>query len=215
MSNRSRRFRTACAWTWLGRVVYRLWPMRSPLCRRSDRIEAAVLRTAVLGLAAAIGVGIVLGADTAARAEHTARLARAHTHPYDVVLLHDAPPARPVSGQTSEVGAQVPAPVRWHTPAGSRTGTVKVDADTPAGTHVTVWFDARWHQAPRPETRLGTVLDGIGPGLSVPLGAAAAGALAVLVTRLTLNRRRLRDWDDQWQRVEPAWSHRPRRNHRT
>jgi hypothetical protein len=92
---------------------------------------------------------------------------------------------------------------------------VKVDADTPAGAHVTVWFDARWHQAPRPETRLGTVLDGIGPGLSVPLGAAAAGALAVLVTRLTLNRRRLRDWDDGWQRVEPAWSHRPRRNHRT
>ncbi len=202
------------AWASLDRALYRLWPSRSPMCRGSDRIEAAVLRAACVALLAAIGAGIILGAYTAEGAERTARLARAHTHPYDVVLLEDAPAATPVSGRTSTVGAQASARVRWHTPAGSRTGTVRVDADTRAGAHATVWFDANWHQVPRPETRLGTILDGIGPGLSVPLGTAAVGALVVVATRVTVNRRRLRDWDREWQRVEPVWSHRPRRDHR-
>jgi hypothetical protein len=184
------------------------------MCRRSDRLEAAVLRTACLALLTATGAGILLGAHTAADAEHTAQLARTRTHPYDVVLLQDAPAATPVSGQTSTVGAETRAKARWRTPDGSRTGTVRVDADTRAGAHATVWFDANWHQVPRPESRLGTILDGIGPGMSVPLGTAAAGALAVFATRLILSRRRLRDWDDEWQRVEPVWSHRPRRDHR-
>ncbi|BCJ33403.1 hypothetical protein Athai_09060 [Actinocatenispora thailandica] len=162
-----------------------------------------------------VAIGVLVGAQSAARAERAARQASAGTHPYRVVLLRTAPAAAPVSGQTSTVGDRTSAPARWRTPAGTRTGTVQVAAGTPAGARVTVWFDARGHQTTRPESRLGTVLDGIGSGLSVSVGTATAGALLVFGTRLLLDRRRLRDWDRGWQRVEPIWSRRPRRDHRT
>ncbi|BCJ34047.1 hypothetical protein Athai_15500 [Actinocatenispora thailandica] len=198
---------------WLRRAVRRLWPGHNPMCRHSDRVEAAVLRTACAAVLLAAVVGAMVGAQSAADSEHTAQLARAGTHTHRVVLVRDAPSAAPGWGSANGVGTQVPVLARWHTSTGVRTGTVHVAADTPAGARVTVWFDTHEHQTTRPESRLGTVMDGVGPGLAVFLAVAAAGGLAVFGTRLLLDRRRLWDWDREWLRVEPIWTRRPRRGH--
>lgn len=179
------------------------------MCRRSDRIEAVVLLVCVAAVLIAAVVGVQVGAAAAARAERHAGTARAGTTPHRAVLLHDAPAPSWIGTDPAIVAADVPVRARWHTADGVRTGTVRVPAGARAGARVTVWFDRRGRQAEPPESRLGTAMDGVGPGLAVASGTAAGAALLVLVTRWLLDRRRVAGWDRDWSRIEPIWTNRP------
>jgi len=189
-----------------------LHPGSNPICRRSDRIEAAVLAACCAAMLIAMAVGVSVGAQAAARSERRASAARTSTQPHQVVLLADAPATSRLGTDPAVAADDQPVLARWHTAAGVRTGTVRVGAGTPAGTRVTIWFNAHGQQSTPPESRLGTVLDGIGPGLAVTLETAGGALVAVLLTHVLLNRRRFKDWEREWLRVEPLWTRRPRRN---
>jgi hypothetical protein len=49
------------------------------------------------------------------------------------------------------------------------------------------------------------VLNAVAAGLSAPVLLALLLMLAGWIVRITLNRRRLADWENEWNAVEPRW----------
>ncbi|MFF3404692.1 hypothetical protein ACFYW8_00425 [Streptomyces sp. NPDC002742] len=183
-------------------TVVRMWRWRSnPLRRHSDVIEAwIVLVTWTLAVVFGLLAGVV-----AARAVGTglsAQAARAHAVP--AVLTVDAPsPPAAVGGSGGE---RVWAAVRWTTSDGTvHAGKAKVLPGAPAGTRVTVWTDRTDHVVPAPMTGTQATLEAALAGALVASSAGAAVWAAGRVARTRLDRRRMAEWDAEWQQVGPQW----------
>ena len=56
-----------------------------------------------------------------------------------------------------------------------------------------------------PMPRIGAVLSAVTVGLAMPGFLALLLILAGWLVRLALNRRRLADWESEWNTVEPRW----------
>jgi hypothetical protein len=56
-----------------------------------------------------------------------------------------------------------------------------------------------------PVPRIGAVLSAVTIGLIMPGFLALLLMLAGWIVRVTLNRRRLADWESEWRVVEPRW----------
>ncbi|WP_093622716.1 Rv1733c family protein [Streptomyces sp. 3213.3] len=173
---------------------------RNPLRRRSDVIEAwIVLATWVLALVGSLVMGL-MAADTADLSLGRQRLER---HSVSAVLTERA------AGKTSVRALDdrhVWVTVRWTAPDGSpHTGQTKVPPDTAKGTRVTVWTDGRGRLTSKPlssgEVRFQAAWAGTLAAIGV--GTAAFGVSQVL--RVRLDHRRMREWADEWQRVDTRW----------
>lgn len=183
------------------RVSVRLWRWRrSPLRRPCDVVEAWVLLAA--WLLAVVG-GVIVGLVTAGEADRAFEQQGALRREVPAVLVEGAAGARPASVVDD---GRVWVSVRWTAPDGSkRVGRTTVAPDTPAGARVSVWTDSRGALTSPP----------LSPGNRL-LEAALLGALATAVTdgavwacahvvRERLNRRRMDQWAEEWERIDTQW----------
>ncbi|MFC8434950.1 hypothetical protein [Streptomyces sp. NPDC057253] len=183
-----------------GRTRKWLWRWRgSPLRRREDVLEAWLVPA--VWVLVTVG-GTVAGVVTAESADGVFARQRAERTPVRAVLLADTPRATTHSFRSL-------ATVRWTAPDGSvRTDKALVESGRSAGAEVEVWTDARGDLVTAPPNRTeASVEAGV-------LGAASAFALSGVVfgagsvVRRGLDRRRLAQWDVEWDMVGPRWGHR-------
>ncbi|MFF4505092.1 hypothetical protein [Streptomyces sp. NPDC001401] len=181
----------------------RLWRWRhNPLRRHSDAVEAwIVLATWIVALVGGLLAG--LAADAALQDSLAAR--RAAVHAASAELTENADRTTTVSTDGGG-GDTVWGKVRWTAADGStHTGLTRVDPGSTAGTSVTVWIDSRGELATRPPTGAEA---GMQSALTGVLVAAGAGGMVLGCGRLTrhrLDRRRIRAWEAEWERVGPQW----------
>lgn len=183
------------------RTTVRLWRWRSnPLRRRVDVVEAWL----VLGawLFALVG-GLIAGLATAEVVSRSVDRQREERRPVTAVLTEKAPERSP----TETVGDDlVWATVRWKTPDGSaRTGEARVEPEAKKGTRTTVWTDRHGTLMAKPLNDAEAVLQAVSAGLLAATGAGGAVWLAAWTVRVRLDRRRMRDWDAEWERADMRW----------
>ena len=186
--------------TRLGRFVRGRRPDRNPLRRGSDRLETAVLAVLVIAfLVAAPFTALASGSWALARA-HQAQLAeRASSYQVSAVVLKLEP-------QESAYG-NPQAQARWTAHDGRVvTGEISVPLYASVGATEQLWTTADGQPTSPP------LEDSQVTGQADVAEALGVGALAVLltviglVTRWTLDRRRMADWDAQWRATGPRWT---------
>jgi hypothetical protein len=188
--------------TWL-RMFLRRWRFdRNPLRRSTDRVETAVL--ALLVAAFLIGApfaALATGTWVHGMARQTQLAQQAsRSQVTAVVLAVTAPPA-------GDARLTWQAQARWRAPDGREvTHEVPVPSSTVAGGKLQVWTDRTGGLTTAPlldsqvanQTAFAETL-----GVIVAAGVLAlAGALALW----ELNKRRMADWDADWQATGPRWT---------
>lgn len=183
------RTRNGSPWAWRWR--------RNPLRRRSDVVEAWIVLAAWLVAV----VGSVFAGTVAANA-----VARGldrqweQRHPVQAVLVGRAPD---VASERTGNDGRVWVTVRWTTPDGAvHTGRAKVRPGTMSGTAITVWTDQRGRVTAKPLSPGEAGFRAAWTGTLVATGTAAAVFGGAQLARAGLERRRLRQWDDEWARVD-------------
>ncbi|MFE9816984.1 hypothetical protein [Streptomyces sp. NBC_00236] len=105
------------------------------------------------------------------------------------------------------------APASWQYPGHvPRSGSIHVRAGTPKGNKVAIWVnDAGTYQAQSPPSLSQRVFTSmaVGGGAAGVVGLTAAAA--VLLVRRRAMGRRLVAWEREWEKVEPVWTGRLRR----
>jgi hypothetical protein len=186
------------------RLTLDVW--RNPLARGVDRAEATLLILAIgmwlLAVPVLAAAGSVCWPDVAAAAadQQRTRSSAPAVLAADAVDFVFGEHGIPISGH-------VPVPARWVTPDGSeRTGTVSATGGAKSGDTVQVWIDRSGNPtaAPITTTAAATLVILTAAGAWLALGALLGASW--LIVRWRLGRRRLADWDRDWQRVEPRWS---------
>ncbi|WP_314412934.1 Rv1733c family protein [Streptomyces kroppenstedtii] len=175
-------------------LLWRWWP--NPLRRRSDRIEAWTLLTVWL---LALLAGTLAGLWATRSVELGLARERAEWRPVTALLTERAP-------GTASGSERVWAEVRWSVADGrAHRGQTRVEPGSAAGAPVTVWTDPQGRMVTRPPTEaqasLRAGLIGILVGTSAALVPLAGGRLV----SERLQRRRLEQWDTEWERVGPQW----------
>jgi hypothetical protein len=179
---------------------------RNPLRRPTDRIEARltlalIMLLAVLGPLLVWWVSVVAYRATAADA---ARDARHQRFEVTASLLDD--PAKHVIANGDGQATQGPVPAHWTAPDGTeQVGSVIPPPNAHVGDTVVISTDVHGKIAEALTPR-SPMLSAVVAGFSVGLGLFGVAALLLLIIRLSLNRRRMADWQLGWLRVERQWS---------
>ncbi|CAL9650274.1 hypothetical protein SUDANB145_06584 [Streptomyces sp. enrichment culture] len=181
---------------------------RNPLRRRSDVIEAwTVLVVAVLLLVGAPA----LGAATAWWAHGQARAVAAEQRAERRQVRAEVVGTTPETLPSVQSGGQhsYRAAVRWSEPGEApRTTSARLPAETRRGETVTVWLDARGRSVPPPADGATVWRHAVTMGACATAGSAAVVLLGHCAVRRVALRHRLAEWDRDWARAEPQWSHR-------
>ncbi|WP_406481736.1 hypothetical protein [Streptomyces sp. NBC_01615] len=190
--------RTKAAKVWLWR-----W-RRNPLRRHSDRVEAwIVLVTWVFVLQ----VGVLAGLATAASVEGGLAEQRAGSRAIPAELTEDA--AKTALTRTSGFSGddKVWGTVRWTAADGTaHTGRTRVEPGSAAGATVTVWTDDKGRLVAKPATASQARLRAVFTGVLAGLGGGVAVLVCGRLVRVGLDRRRVEQWDAEWERIGPKWS---------
>ncbi|WP_210588668.1 hypothetical protein [Streptomyces sp. GESEQ-35] len=180
------------------RLTVRMWRWRrNPLRRRIDVVEAwLVLCAWILAGVCAVPAGLAIRAVM----QHDLDQQRAERQEVTAVLVEDAGD-KPTASEAD--GDLVWAEARWTAPDGQpRTGLTKVRPDSPAGSRVPVWTDRSGIMVAQPvspgEARLQSALAGVLAGVVV--GAVVIGG--AYGARVVLDRRRMAQWEAEWERVD-------------
>ncbi|MFI5683508.1 hypothetical protein [Streptomyces sp. NPDC051636] len=183
------RTRSGSAWAWRWR--------RNPLRRRSDVVEAWIVLAA--WLVALVG-GLLAGLVTADTVMRDLERQRAERRPVAAVLTGRAP--GPTSARSTDDG-RVWVAVRWTTPDGAvHTGRTKVRPGMASGTRITLWTDRQGRPASKPLSAGEAGFRAVWTGMLVATGTAGTVFGGAQLARAGLERRRLRQWDDEWARVD-------------
>jgi hypothetical protein len=190
----------------LTRLARRFWMGRSPLRRRTDRVEAWI----TAGLLAAFLVGAPMASVTAGRWVHHGGLleqrAQQSWHQVPAVLLQTAPVQRTLYLRAS-LNTDVLALARWTGPGGRRlTGKVPVASGTPAGRRLEVWVNRSGQPTSSPLPNSELVRRVIGAEGLAPVGLAVLLLGVGGVVRWLMNRRRLAAWETGWAYTGPRWT---------
>jgi hypothetical protein len=193
--------RRAVGATRLGRFVRGRRPDCNPLRRGSDRVETAVLALLVIVfLAAAPFAALASGSWALARAHQAQLTERASSYQVPAVVLKlDAPSG----GAYADPGAQA----RWTAHDGSViTGEIPVPLATTVGSTQWLWTtaDGRLTNPPLQDSQVKAqahVAEGFGL-----VTLAVLLAITGLVTRWTLDKRRMAAWDAEWRTTGPRWT---------
>jgi hypothetical protein len=176
---------------------------RNPLRRRSDRMEAAVRLTALLGVIFAVVVGVAMGFRSFHQGVRAEAEQAGTRHLTKAVLVQAA-----VSPRIAPAGGVVPGHARaqWKAPDGTmRQGNVEAEPTKRTGDVVMVWTDQRGGLTRRPQDRETTLVTSITTGLGIPMGATGVFGLVVITVRMVNQRRARRRWEAEWNAVEPSW----------
>jgi len=185
----------------LGRFVRGRRPDRNPLRRGSDRVETAVLALLVIVfLVAAPFAALASGSWALARA-HQAQLAeRASLYQVPALVLKLEAPS---GGGWGDPGAQA----RWTAHDGKViTGEIIVPLGTEDGATQQLWTtrDGQVTNPPLEDSQV-TGQAYVAEGFSV-FTLAVLLAITGLVTRWTLDKRRMAAWDAEWRATGPRWT---------
>ena len=187
---------------WLARLSWTLQgrgnALRRPVDRKEGRLIAGLLVIFLLASPLVAVLGAHLSYAASLRDMHAQRSWRAVT----ATLVESASDS---SATTGSAWAPV-AEARWTAPDGrARHGILAVDGSARAGQHITIWVDGAGQPTLSPMPRIGAVLSAVTVGLAMPGFLALLLVLAGWLVRLALNRRRLADWESEWNTVEPRW----------
>jgi len=186
----------------LGRFMRGRRPDRNPLRRGSDRAETVVLTVLVIAfLAGAPFAAQATGAWAHAIAHRVQVTQQASWHQATAVLLNAAPAGPANTGFLPEVQA------RWTAPDGkTATGQVSVQPGTRAGTTVPVWTtrDGQLTNPPLQDSQVTQQTDFA--EIAGVLALAITLTITGLLTRRTLDKRRMAAWDADWRTTEPRWT---------
>jgi hypothetical protein len=101
------------------------------------------------------------------------------------------------------------ATVRWTDPDGAvRTTASRVPAGTRHGEVVEVWLDRRGRGVPPPADGSAVWQHSLTMGVCATAGTVATVLLAHNGVRRVALRHRLAEWEREWARTEPRWTHR-------
>jgi hypothetical protein len=187
---------------WLARCLG--WG-RSRIRRRTDRIEAATVLSAVAIVLAAVPIALLVGVGV--YQQNMAVSAAGHA------VLREVPAtvvqARPVVVTAPGGAAFLAARAQWPSPHGTRVGQIRVSAGTSAGSVVPIWTHAAdGTQADAPTTS-GTALGRAAVAVLGTLGALIVVLRALVrTTRWTLDRHRSSAWENEWRDIGPQWTRR-------
>jgi hypothetical protein len=172
-------------------------PLRRPVDRKEARLIAGLLVIFLLASPLVAVLGAHLSYAASLRAMHAQRSWREVT----ATLVENATDSSATSGAWAPV-----AEARWTAPDGrTRHGILAVDGSARAGQHITVWVDGTGQPTLSPMPKISALLSAVTVGLSAPVFLALLLILAGWLVRLALNRRRLADWETEWNTVEPRW----------
>lgn len=179
---------------------------RNPLRRRSDRAETAVLAALVAALAAGGPFAAMAAGAWEHAAAHREQSAQEASWRLVPAVVRGAPVVDPVrTGATAATGFEAPA--RWTAPDGTAvTGRIPVPADTTPGTTIRIWVarDGVLAGAPLRDSQV-QAQAALAEVYGVA-GTAVTVAVAGLLARRALDRRRLAAWDAEWRSVGPRWT---------
>lgn len=186
---------------WLARLSWTLQSRGNPLRRPADRKEARLIAGLLVIFLLASPLVAVLGAHLSYAASIRQMHAQRSWREVTATLVQNA------TDLTATTGAWAPvAEARWTAPDGrARHGILPVDGSARAGQHITIWVNGDGQPALSPMSRIGAVLSAVTVGLAMPAFLALLLVLTGWVVQMTLNRRRLADWETEWTAVEPRW----------
>lgn len=183
-----------------------LWHWQSnPVKRPSDVLESAVLLVAM--------VLVVIGGPTVAvmtgrAAQNIMGEQRQERYPATAVLVDDAPSPTPPAAYSSGGDDKVRATIRWRDAQSSvHTGITQVEPGSEAGSSVPVWLDGHGRLTHQPLDPIGGAVAATLVGGLAAVGWCAAVSAVVCGVRLSLKRRRARQWDHEWAEAGPRWGH--------
>ena len=193
--------RRAVRATRFGRFVRGRRPDRNPLRRGSDRVETAVLAFLVIVfLVAAPFAALASGSWALARAHQAQLTERASSYQVRAVVLKLDVPS---GGAYADPGAQA----RWTARNGTIiTGEIPVLLGTAVGSTQWLWTtaDGQLTNPPLQDSQVtGQAYVAEGFGL---VTLAVLLAITGLVTRWTLDKRRMAAWDAEWRATGPRWT---------
>ncbi len=179
-----------------GRVRAALFPRRSGLRRRSDRVETAVLRCAVVLFLLLVPVAIVLGQHGAEDATQAADRTRAIAQPVDATVLAAPATTSPAIGYTGGLGD---VDVAWVGPDLTRhTASVPAAPSLSPGDRLRLWIGPGDRPVIPPASATDATVEGIVDAVGALVGAVLVLGSVLIAVRFALDRGRMRDWDADW-----------------
>lgn len=187
---------------WVVMQVRRLALGRNPLRRRVDRIEAAVLWCGLVAALLMIPIGAAVGTSVRHTSEGSADRQRARLHEVNARTLERT--EREIPSAPGDVLSRVR--ISYLDQLGvEREGTTSVVIGTKAGSEVTIWLDRSGAIMPAPRADADSATIGSFVGLLTVGGSWLLLWGALRLARIPLDRRRARDWENEWISVAPRW----------
>lgn len=176
---------------------------RNPLRRASDRAETVLLVLLLLAFLVGAPLAALASGAWAHASAQRAELAQQSSGRQVTAVLLVAPPA-PSFGSG---GVYTYSQARWMAPDGrAMTGLVPVIEGMVVGARVSVWAtqDGQLTAPPMGDSQVTarTVLGAVSGVTAVTVLLALAG----LLVRLSLNRRRMAGWEADWRAAGPRWT---------
>lgn len=178
---------------------------RNPLRRPADRAETLVLILLVTAFLVLAPLAALASGTWAHSAAHRAELTQAASRSQVTAVLLSVPPVSASAWGSWELNALVQA--RWTAPDGAVvTGVLPLFVGSTAGEGVRIWTTRNGQLASHPMTDAQVSHFAV---LGEAAGTAALAlvlALAGLLARWSLNKRRMAGWDADWQATGPRWT---------
>jgi len=193
-----------------GSCARRLGVDRNPMRRGTDRVETAVRLALIALLVIAVPVvAIAAGRQADHLAVRKAQAQRAAEHQVTAVLLQDAQATGVPDPYTDVQMTYVLA--RWQPPGRqARTGEVLAEAGAHKGSTARIWVNSAGALAPPPPDQRTIAGDVCMTVIVTCLVSVAVLFSLGTLTRLALDRRRMRGWEAEWRAAGPLWSGRRR-----
>jgi hypothetical protein len=185
--------------------------VRSPLCRRTDRIEAVVSAALVLFAALVVPLAVTVALGSYQRGLTDAAATRTERTAVTAILEQDpVPQYAPFSDRA--VSPPASAESRWQLPNGRQVaGVLAVSSDKRAGDRIPIWVDQAGKRVDPPLTSKNVFVSALVTGIDMAvLGWMVLWFLWWVVCQV-LNRLNDVQWEVQWARTGPGWNHRTSR----
>jgi hypothetical protein len=176
----------------------------NPLRRPVDKLECAVMTCLIVAFFVAAPLLAVFAAQVAGTAGTREMQAEASWKLVPAVLTQGAAAgAIGMDGDWSTAWVKA----QWTAPDGAhKAGLVAVALNARAGQRVTVWVTPGGQLTHEPLTRNEVAERTVMAALAAPAGLALLLTIAIGVTRVMANRRRMACWAREWEATGPRWS---------
>jgi hypothetical protein len=176
----------------------------NPLRRGVDKLQSAVITSLIVAFLVAAPLLAIFAADAVGAAGTRERNAE-HQWRAVTLTLEQSAAEGTIGLDGNWETAWVKA--RWTAPGGAqKTGLVAVALNAQAGQHLTVYETETGQLTREPLTRAEVAERTAMAAIACPVALAVVLAIAIGVTRVLANRRRMACWAREWEATGPRWS---------